>query len=137
MTEPPTATTAARTMPSSTPAETPRSPGSAQCSQPRGTLVIVGGEGGDPVTGMGRQLHARILSPFVRQRLTFIVNRERQSDLERLRDLVEDGTVKPALDTVYPLDQADEAVRHLIAGHTQGKLAVAVNEDATADSGTS
>ena len=105
--------------------------------QPRGTLVIVGGEGGDPVTGMGRQLHARVLSPFVRQRLTFIVNRERQSDLERLRDLVEDGTVKPALDTVYPLDQADEAMRHLIAGHTQGKLAVAVNEDATADSGTS
>jgi NADPH:quinone reductase-like Zn-dependent oxidoreductase len=105
--------------------------------QPRGTLVIVGGEGGDPVTGMGRQLHARVLSPFVRQRLTFIVNRERQSDLERLRDLVEDGTVKPALDTVYPLDQAGDAVRHLIAGHTQGKLAVAVNEDATADSGTS
>ena len=71
---------------------------------PRGTLVIVGGESGDAVTGMGRQLHARILSPFVHQRLTFIVNRERQSDLERLRHLVEDGIVKPAVDTVYPLD---------------------------------
>ena len=30
---------------------------------PRGTLVIVGGERGDAVTGMGRQLHARTLSP--------------------------------------------------------------------------
>jgi NADPH:quinone reductase-like Zn-dependent oxidoreductase len=98
---------------------------------PRGTLVIVGGEGGDPVTGMGRQLHARILSPFVRQRLTFIVNRERQADLERLRTLVNDGIVKPAVDTVYPLEQAAEAVRHLVAGRTQGKLAVAVNEPAT------
>jgi NADPH:quinone reductase-like Zn-dependent oxidoreductase len=88
--------------------------------------VIVGGEGGDAVTGMGRQLHARILSPFVHQRLTFIVNRERGSDLERLRHLVEDGTVKPAVDTVYPLDQAAEAVRHLVAGHTRGKVAVAV-----------
>ena len=95
---------------------------------PRGTLVIVGGEGGDPVTGMGRQLHARILSPFVRQRLTFIVNRERQADLERLRGLVEDGVVKPALDTVYPLEQAAEAIRHRTSGRTQGKLAVAVNE---------
>jgi NADPH:quinone reductase-like Zn-dependent oxidoreductase len=93
---------------------------------PRGTLVIVGGEGGDAVTGMGRQLHARILSPFVHQRLTFIVNRERGSDLERLRHLVEDGTVKPVVDTVYPLDQAAEAVRHLVAGHTRGKVAVAV-----------
>jgi len=95
---------------------------------PHGTLVIVGGEGGDAVTGMGRQFHARILSPFVHQRLTFIVNRERQSDLERLRHLVEDGIVKPAVDTVYPLDRAAEAVQHLVAGHTKGKLAVAVSD---------
>jgi len=95
---------------------------------PRGTLVIVGGEGGDAVTGMGRQVRARIVSPFVHQRLTFIVNRERQSDLERLRHLVEDGTVRPAVDTVYPLDQAAEAVRHLVAGHAKGKIAVAVDD---------
>jgi NADPH:quinone reductase-like Zn-dependent oxidoreductase len=95
---------------------------------PRGTLVIVGGEGGDPMTGMGRQLHARILSPFVGQRLTFIVNRERQSALERLRQLVEDGIVKPAVDTVYPLDQAAAAVRHLVAGRTKGKLAIGVRD---------
>jgi|1186.fasta_scaffold90801_2 NADPH:quinone reductase-like Zn-dependent oxidoreductase len=94
---------------------------------PRGTLVIVGGERGDAVTGMGRQLHARILSLFVRQRLTFIVNRERQADLERLARLVDDGTVKPALDTVFPLDQAADALRHLIGGHTRGKVAIAVD----------
>lgn len=96
---------------------------------PRGTLVIVGGERGDAVTGMGRQLHARMLSPFVHERLTFIVNRERQSDLERLRRLVEGGIVKPAVDAVYPLDQAAEAVRHLVAGHVKGKLAIAVTDD--------
>ena len=55
---------------------------------------------------MGRQLQARILSPFVRQRLAFIVNRERQADRERRRGLVEDGIVKPAVDTAYPLEQA-------------------------------
>jgi NADPH:quinone reductase-like Zn-dependent oxidoreductase len=97
---------------------------------PRGTLVIVGGERGDAVTGMGRQLRARIVSPFVGQRLTFIVNRERQSDLDRLRQLVEEGTVAPAVDTVYPLDQAADAVRRLVAGNTQGKLAIAVDEPA-------
>ena len=63
----------------------------------------------------------------------FIVNRERQSDLERLRHLVEDGVVKPTVDTVYPLDQAAEAVQHLVAGHTKGKLAVAVNDPSAAD----
>jgi NADPH:quinone reductase-like Zn-dependent oxidoreductase len=96
----------------------------------RGTLVIVGGERGDAVTGMGRQLRARILSPFVGQRLTFIVNRERQADLERLCGLVEDGIIKPAVDTVYPLDQAAEAVRHLVSGRTNGKLAIAINHPA-------
>ena len=98
---------------------------------PRGTLVIVGGEGGDPVTGMGRQLQARMLSPFVGQRLTFIVNRERQADLQRLHDLVEDGTITPAVDTVYPLERSAEAMRHLAAGRARGKLAVAINEPNT------
>ena len=97
---------------------------------PHGTLVIVGGEGGDAVTGMGRQLHARILSPFVRQRLTFIVNRERQSDLERLADLVADGVIRPAVESVYPLDQAAQAMEHLVAGHTKGKVAIAVSDSA-------
>jgi NADPH:quinone reductase-like Zn-dependent oxidoreductase len=67
------------------------------------------------------------VSPFVRQRLTFIVNRERQADLERLARLVDDGIVKPALDTVFPLDEAADAVRHLIGGHTRGKVAIAVD----------
>jgi NADPH:quinone reductase-like Zn-dependent oxidoreductase len=93
---------------------------------PRGTLVIVGSEGGDPVTGMGRQLHACILSPFVRQRLTFVVARERGADLERLAHLVETGAVGPALDTVYPLADAAMAIRHLTGGGAKGKLAIAV-----------
>jgi NADPH:quinone reductase-like Zn-dependent oxidoreductase len=92
----------------------------------RGTLVIVGSEGGDAITGMGRQLHARILSPFVGQRLTFIVNRERQADLERLRVLFESGAVKPALDTVYPLEHAADAIRDLTGGRARGKLAISV-----------
>jgi len=94
---------------------------------PDGTLVIVGGERGDAVTGMGRQLRARLSSAFVKQRLTFIVNRERQTDLEKLRDLVEAGTVSPAVGTVYPLDHVADAVRDLVAGNAQGKLAIAVD----------
>jgi NADPH:quinone reductase-like Zn-dependent oxidoreductase len=39
---------------------------------PKGTLVIVGGEGAR-WTGVGRQLRALVLSPFVGQRLTFLL----------------------------------------------------------------
>jgi NADPH:quinone reductase-like Zn-dependent oxidoreductase len=98
---------------------------------PRGTLVIVGGEGGGAVTGMGRQLHARILSPFVHQRLTFIVNREHQADLDRLADLANAGLIKAAVETVYPLDQAADAMRQLVGGQAKGKISIVVSNPAS------
>ena len=93
---------------------------------PTGTAVIVGGEGGGSWIGMSRQLRAAALSPFVRQRLTFFVARQRAQDLERLTELVEAGTVTPSVDRTYPLDQASDAMRHLEAGEARGKVAITV-----------
>ena len=73
---------------------------------------------------MGRQVRAALLSPFVRQRLTLFLNRERLADLERLRDLVERGAVAPRVDRTHPLGAAADAIRRLEAGAVQGKLAV-------------
>src|SRR5215469_7385260 len=53
---------------------------------PTGTLVIAGCEGAK-WTGVGRQLRALMLSPFVRQRLTMYTSRHRQADLDTLRQL--------------------------------------------------
>ena len=47
-----------------------------QALTPKGTLVIVGGEGGGNWIGMGRQLRALALSPFVGQRLTMLAPKE-------------------------------------------------------------
>src|SRR4030095_3365372 len=51
---------------------------------PAGTRVLVGGEEGGDWTGgtIGRQLRARTLSLFVRQRLTSCIAKERGSDVE-------------------------------------------------------
>ena len=92
----------------------------------KGTLVIVGGEGGGKLTGMGRQLRALMLSPFVSQRLTLLVSKENSADLERLTELIETGAVTPAIDRTYPLDEAVDAMRHLVAGQAQGKIAIAI-----------
>ena len=91
---------------------------------PTGTAVIVGGEGGGSLTGMGRQLRAVMVSPFVRQRLTMLASKERAADLERLRDLIEAGHVTPHVDRTYPLDRAADAMRQLVAGEVRGKLAI-------------
>ena len=93
---------------------------------PRGTLVIVGGEGGGNLTGMGRQLRALALSPFVRQRLTLLVPKEHYADLERLTAYIEAGTVTPSIDRTYPLDQAADAMQQLISGQVHGKIAITV-----------
>jgi len=90
---------------------------------PRGTLVIVGGEGAE-WTGVGRQMRALALSPFVGQRLTFFVSKHRQADLEALRKFVEAGQVTPIVDQTYPLAEVPDAIRHLEAGRARGKIAI-------------
>ncbi len=95
---------------------------------PRRTLVIVGGEDSGRWLGMGRQLRALALSPFVPQRLTMVASRQKQVDLERLAQLIEAGELTPTIDKTYPLHQAPDAMRHLVAGHARGKLVIAVRD---------
>lgn len=94
---------------------------------PDGTLVVVGGEEGGRVTGgFGRSLRAPLLSRFVGQRLTMLASKERSSDLERLNQLLEDGTVVPHIDRTFPLEQVPHAMRHLQSGAVFGKVAITV-----------
>lgn len=94
---------------------------------PHGTAVIVGGEdGGDWTGGFGRSLRAPLVSLFVRQRLTMLASKERGSDLERLAEHLEAGTVRPSIDRTYSLDQVPQAMRHLQAGDVRGKVAIAI-----------
>lgn len=92
-----------------------------------GTAVFVGGEHGGSVTGgLGRQLRGMVWSPFLRQRLTGFVPKERASDLERLVPFIEAGTVTPSVDRVFRLEEVPEAMRYLEAGRVRGKVAVTV-----------
>jgi NADPH:quinone reductase-like Zn-dependent oxidoreductase len=93
---------------------------------PAGTAVIVGGEEGGNVTGMGRQFRALALSPFLRQRLTILTPRQRSADLERLTALIEAGAVTPSIGATYPLDQVPGAMRHLEAGKARGKIVITI-----------
>jgi NADPH:quinone reductase-like Zn-dependent oxidoreductase len=95
---------------------------------PKGTLVLVGGEGGGRwLGGFQRQLFwAPIRSPFAGQKLRSLTSKERKEDLETLRELLEAGKVTPVIDRTYPLAEAPEAVRYLAQGHPRGKVAVTV-----------
>jgi NADPH:quinone reductase-like Zn-dependent oxidoreductase len=90
---------------------------------PKGTLVIVGGESGSKWSpGMGRQLHAAALSPFLAQRLVSVLNKEHYSGLERLAELAAAGQLEPCIERSYPLAQVPEAIRRLDAGDIRGQV---------------
>ena len=94
---------------------------------PRGTLVIVGGEGGGRwLGGTDRQLRALLLSPFVHQKLRTWVSTERKKDLEELHELLEAGKVTPVVDRTFPLSEVPEAIRYLREGRARGKVVITV-----------
>jgi NADPH:quinone reductase-like Zn-dependent oxidoreductase len=94
---------------------------------PRGTLVIVGGEGGGRLTGgFERQLRAVLLSPFLRQQLRSLTAVERREDLLFLKDLIEAGRLTPVINETYPLDEAPKALADADEGHGRGKKIVTV-----------
>ena len=94
---------------------------------PQGTLVIVGGEGGGNVTGgFERSMAAPLASLFSGQKFKGLVSKENHQDLEALTRLLEAGSVKPAVDKVFPLAEAPAAIAYLHAGAVRGKVVVRV-----------
>jgi NADPH:quinone reductase-like Zn-dependent oxidoreductase len=95
---------------------------------PRGTLVIVGGEGaGRWLGGFDRNLRALLLSRFVGQRLRMLSSKPRQEDLQTLRELIEAGNITPVIGRTYPLREVPEAIGYLVEGHGGGKVVITVS----------
>lgn len=94
---------------------------------PKGTLVIVGGEGGGKLTGgFERSLGAPLASLFSGQRFRGLVATENHQDLEALVALIEAGKVKAAVDRAFPLAEAPAAIQYLRTGRVRGKVVVRV-----------
>ncbi|UVJ39942.1 NAD(P)-dependent alcohol dehydrogenase [Arthrobacter sp. CJ23] len=94
---------------------------------PRGTLVIVGGEGGGKLTGgFERSLGAPLMSLFSGQKFKGLVSTENYRELEALAMLLEAGSVKPAIGKVFSLGEAPDAIRYMRGGRARGKAVVTV-----------
>jgi NADPH:quinone reductase-like Zn-dependent oxidoreductase len=93
---------------------------------PKGTLAIVGGDGGGNWTGgFFRQiLRAPLLSLFTGQRMRPVISKVNRADLEELRKMIEDEKVTPVVDRTFALNEAADAVRYLEEGHPAGKIVV-------------
>jgi len=94
---------------------------------PTGTLIIVGGDGGGAVLqGLERSMGAGLLSPFVKQKLAGLVSLVKAPDLAELAQLLEEGTIAPAVDKVFPLDDAPAAMAYFEQHRARGKVVISM-----------
>ena len=91
-----------------------------------GTYVAVGGPTGRWVKGLGRPVRALALSAVVRQRFRPFVMSQNATDLMVLRELIEEGHVRPIIERSYALDHAISAMTRLGRGHARGKVVITV-----------
>jgi NADPH:quinone reductase-like Zn-dependent oxidoreductase len=95
---------------------------------PKGTLVVVGGDGGGRWTGgfFRGMLRGPLVSPFVGQKLMGLNSKVTREDLHGVAELAEAGKLTPVIGHTYALSETPEAIRELETGHAAGKLVIAV-----------
>jgi NADPH:quinone reductase-like Zn-dependent oxidoreductase len=88
---------------------------------PKGRYVMVGGS-------VSCIISCLTLAPLLsmRGRKMGLASIEANKGLDRLMELVENKTISPVIDRIYPLGQAREALGHLGTGAARGKIVVAV-----------
>jgi NADPH:quinone reductase-like Zn-dependent oxidoreductase len=94
--------------------------------KPGGRVVVVGAKMSTKGLGpLGHVLRMR-LGSIGKQRVTFFVAKIEKDDLEVVRGLLESGTVRPAIDRTFPLEETAAALRYLGEGHARGKIVLTV-----------
>ena len=86
---------------------------------PGGKYIPVGGP-------PGRGIRLMLLEPFTRGKLVTFVARVNAGDLNAIREMIEAGAVTPVIDRTYKLEETADAVRYVAAGHTRGKVVIAI-----------
>ena len=95
---------------------------------PKGTLAIVGGDGGGDWTGgfFRQMFRAPLTSLVTGQKLRPVTAKTNRDDLEVLTALVGEGKLKPVVGRTFALPETADAIRYLEQGHATGKIVITV-----------
>ena len=92
---------------------------------PKGVYVSTGG-------AMAQTFQALLMGPLISmtgdKKLGAMLVKPNQ-DLDFMREIIEDGKVKPVIDRCYPLSQTTEALRYYADGHSRGKVVISVEHN--------
>lgn len=95
--------------------------------KPGGTIVLSGGgvsRGGSLVGPMWLIIRAKLLAPFVRDRLLVLTTTSDREILADLRHLAESGAFTPVVDRTYSLDEVPDAIRYVETEHARAKVVI-------------
>jgi NADPH:quinone reductase-like Zn-dependent oxidoreductase len=98
--------------------------------KPKGTYLVIGGGGPDANPWFGAiaaPVKAWFLSHFVDEDLKFFLSHASLEDTVALGKLMEEGKVTPVVDRTYRLDEIQDAMRYLEAGHARGKVVLTMD----------
>ncbi|NYE18856.1 NAD(P)-dependent alcohol dehydrogenase [Microbacterium immunditiarum] len=93
-----------------------------------GSVVMVAGEGKGPFGPIGRMLRAVFRSIGSKRRLRPLAARASASVTSMLLEKVARGELEPVIERTFAFDEARDALAHVDAGHTVGKVVVRVED---------
>ena len=99
----------------------------------KATFVPVGGPSGFWFGPVWALLSANVLGLFLSQRVRSFVGTPNRADLVELAALIESGDVTPAVDREFELAELPEAMRYLVHGRPNAKVAIRVDHGEEAD----
>jgi NADPH:quinone reductase-like Zn-dependent oxidoreductase len=74
-----------------------------------------------------RHIFQLMTNRFRKKKLKIGVADESADNLNLLRKWIENGKIKPVIDTVYPLNQTADAQRHYETGHSKGRVVISID----------
>ena len=90
---------------------------------PQGIYVFTGGL---PAQTFQSLLLGPLMSKSDGRKMTSVMKKANQKDLLFIRDLLEDGKIRPVIDECYPLSKTAEAFRYFERGHARGKVVITI-----------
>lgn len=90
---------------------------------PQGIYVFVGGL---PAQITQSLFLGPLMSKSDGRKMTSVMKKANQKDLLFIRDLMEDGKIRPLIDECYPLSKTAEAFQYFEKGHARGKVVITV-----------
>ncbi len=95
---------------------------------PDGAFVQVGAAKRGGLIGIvARVANVMVRGRLLHQPVTFYVAKTSLDDLAYLRDLVEAGKLRPAIDRAYPFAESAEAVRYVGTGQARAKVVITMS----------